>query len=459
MDELRSWDAVETAERLRRREVSPREVVAAAIARAERASHLGAVVTATPERALAEAEQPRSGPFAGVPTFVKDLSQLEGVRTTWGSRGAGEFVSKRTDASVRRLLELGFVSLGKSATPEFGLTATTEPLGRPPCRNPWNPERSSGGSSGGAAALVAAGVVPVAHASDGGGSIRIPASCCGLVGLKPSRFRFDMEGSNLLPVNVATDGLVTRTVRDAVAFWTALDQGPRPRGLPPVGPVAPEPKRGLRVAVFTSPPRGTPVHPEHRDAALDAGRVLQSLGHAVEEVPCPIPAREMDDFLLYWGLVAWMQLSSAKFVMHRGFDLAQVEPFSLGMARTFTSQRLAALAATRRLRGFTRRYTQALQGWDLLLCPTTASPAPPLGKLSSEAPFESAYAGLCDFAAFTPIQNAAGAPGLSLPWGRSAAGVPIGVQLAAAPGRDGLLLEVAQVLEAARPWQRLAPAA
>lgn len=459
MDELGTWDAVETAERIRRREVSAREVVAAAIARAERATHLGAVVTATPERALAEAEQAGEGPFAGVPTFVKDLSQLAGVRTTWGSRAAGDFVSKRTDTSVRRLLGLGFVSLGKSAAPELGLTATTEPLGRPPCRNPWNPERSSGGSSGGAAALVAAGVVPVAHGSDGGGSIRIPAACCGLVGLKPSRFRLDMEGSNLLPVNVAVDGVLTRTVRDTVAFWTALDASPARKGLPPVGPVAPEPKQGLRVGVFTAPPRGTPVHPEHRDAVLEAGRLLQSMGHAVEEIPCPIPAQEMDDFLLYWGLVAWMQVASARLVLHRDFQRSQLEPFTLGMARTFSSQRLAGLAATRRLRGFTRRYTETLQRWDVLVCPTVAQPAPPLGQLSSDAPFESAYASLIEFSSFTPVQNAAGAPGLSLPWGLSSAGVPIGVQLATAWGRDGLLLELAQVLEAARPWRRVAPLA
>src|SRR5215208_3677161 len=217
---LASWDAVETATRVRNKDVTAAEVVDAAIARAEEAAHLGAIVTESYERARARARVPNvAGTLVGVPIFIKDLTHVHGVKTTWGSRGAGEYVSRRTDVVVRHLEGSGAVTLGKSATPEFGLTATTEPLGRAPCRNPWESTRSAGGSSGGSACLVAAGVVPLAHASDGGGSIRIPAACCGLVGLKPSRFRIDMEGSHLLPVNIATYGVLTRTVRDTVAFY------------------------------------------------------------------------------------------------------------------------------------------------------------------------------------------------------------------------------------------------
>ena len=185
-----AWDAVETAARIRKKEVSATEVVGAAFARAEEARPLGAIVELTYERARANAGAPRSeAALAGVPTFVKDLAQMRGVPTGWGSAASSAYVSRRTDPFVKHFEETGVVTLGKSACPELGLTATTEPLGRPPCRNPWDPSRSSGGSSGGAATLVAAGVVPMAHGSDGGGSIRIPAACCGLVGLKPSRFR------------------------------------------------------------------------------------------------------------------------------------------------------------------------------------------------------------------------------------------------------------------------------
>jgi amidase len=209
--ELGAWDAVETAARVRAKDVSAAEVIEAAITRAQEAAPLRAVVAEQYERALQRAQQQGPGPLAGVPTFVKDLAHLEGVPTGWGSAAAGSYVSRRSDRFVRHFEDTGVVYLGKSAAPELGLTATTEPLGREPCRNPWDPAYSSGGSSGGAACLVAAGVVPIAHASDGGGSIRIPASVCGLVGLKPSRFRMDMEGSQLLPINIATDGVISRS--------------------------------------------------------------------------------------------------------------------------------------------------------------------------------------------------------------------------------------------------------
>ena len=168
----------------------------------------------------------------------KISTQIRDVPTTWGSQAVGRYVSRGTDPIATWIEETGVVTLGKSACPELGLMPTTEPLGRPPCRNPWDPSRSSGGSSGGAATLVAGGVVPIAHGNDGGGSVRIPAASCGLVGLKPSRFRLDMKGSNLLAVNIACEGVVTRTVRDTVAFYAAIESRHAPRRLAPIGQVA-----------------------------------------------------------------------------------------------------------------------------------------------------------------------------------------------------------------------------
>jgi amidase len=453
---LAAWDAVETAARLRGGEVSAAEVLEAALARLEDAAHLGAVVTTAAARARAQAGALTPGPLSGVPTLLKDLAQLEAVETTWGSRGAVGLVSSRSDPFVRRFEATGLVTLGKSATPELGLAATTEPLGRPPCRNPWSPGRSAGGSSGGAAALVAAGVVPLAHGTDGAGSIRVPASACGLVGLKPSRRRMDVAGSSLLPVNIAVDGVLTRTVRDTVAFHQALEAS-RPRGAPALTPVGAAPARALRVGVYVESPLGTPVHPDHREAALAAGRLCASLGHQVDEARCPFESRDLVDFFAFWGLVAWGEVALARVVLHRSFDRSRLEPWSRDLAATFGARPGSILAATWRLRSCAGRYARALAPWDVLVSPTVSHPPPALGHFGAELPFSTVLERLITYLPFTPLVNAAGAPALSLPWGLGAEGLPVGVQLAAAPGADHLVLELGLALEAARPWTLVAP--
>lgn len=435
------WDGLETIERIRTGDVTAAEVLESAIERAEDAEPLGAVVTACFDRA--RTAKP-SGRFAGLPTFIKDLAQLAGVRTTWGSRGAGDFISTRSDGIARRFEAMGFVPIGKSATPELGMTGTTEPLAFAPCRNPWDPTRSSGGSSGGAAALVAAGVVPIAHASDGGGSIRIPASCCGVVGLKPTRGVLDMQGSPLLPVNIAVDGVVTRTVRDAIAFWDEIDPAPLPRA------------EGLRIAFFTRSGLDTPVHPATQQATRDAAALAAELGHQVEEIACPFPRRVNEDFLRLWGMLAWIQERGARVLMHPRFDASKLEPWTKDMAAYYRAQRLEVARAVLRLRAFASEYDRFFDSYDVLLNPTVASPAPALGHLATDLPFSTAFHRIEAFGAFTPIQNVAGAPAISLPLG-SHEGLPIGVQLSSKRGRDGLLLALASKIEEARPWPRTAP--
>jgi amidase len=432
---IERWDAVETAERIRRGEVKPSEVLEAAIARAEAAAPLGAIVTSSFDRARAAITQLPAGVFAGVPTFVKDLSQVRGVATTWGSAGSVGFVSQRDDPFVKRFARTGVVVLGKSATPELGLTATTEPLFAPPTRNPRDPSRSAGGSSGGAGALVAAGVVPIAHGSDGGGSIRIPAACCGVIGFKPSRGRLDMEGSRLLPVNVAVHGVLTRSLRDTIVFHQAV------AGLEAV---AEAPARPLRIGVFSDAP-GVSVDPAVRAAVAATAEQCAALGHEVVELRCPFDGSVMDDFLAYWGFVAWAQLRGARVAMHRGFDRTRIEPWTAGLVRSFTSRRRAALGAIRRLRRFARRYAEVMQRSDILLSPTLSQPAPPLGHLATDS-FEAHFERLRAFAAFTPMANAAGAPAISLPLGATPTGLPIGVHLSARHGDDRTLLELAQTL-------------
>lgn len=456
-NDLGTWDAVETAARIRAKDVSAVEVVDAAIARAEAASHLGAVTAQCFDRARDKARAPvGSRPLAGVPTFVKDLAQLGGVRTGWGSAGSGDFVSKKSDPFVARFEETGVVYLGKSAAPEFGLTATTEPIGQAPTRNPWDLERSSGGSSGGAASLVAAGVVPIAHASDGGGSIRIPASVCGLVGLKPSRLRMDMEGSALLPVNLATDGIVSRTVRDTVAFYDAFESTHRPRKIAPVGALRATPPR-LRIGVFTASPLGRPVDPDATAAALDAAKKCEALGHGVEEIAVPFDGEELEDFLRYWGFLAFLQSRTARVMLHAGFDTSRLEPLTGHMSRYFTSQKRAVLRSILRLRTFPQRYAKVLERLDVIVSPTVAAPPPKLGFLATDLPFHTMFDRLKTYVPFTPLINAAGAPAISLPLGRSAEGLPLGVQFAAGYGEERTLLELALEIEAAHPWPQVAP--
>lgn len=456
--ELAEWEAVETAEHIRRGDVTAAEVVEAALARAEAVASLNAVVTATPEQARVTATGARQGTLHGVPTAIKDLAQVEGVRTAWGTAGSGDFISRRSDPSVKALLRTGLVSLGKSATPELGLTGTTEPLAFGPCRNPWAPAHSTGGSSGGAAALVAAGVVPIAHGSDGGGSLRIPASCCGLVALKVTRGRFDMEGSSLLPVNIAVHGVLSRTVRDTVAFWRALEAvRPETRRPTPLGDIATAPAQRLTLGMFVESPTGSAVHSEVRAAVESTAAVATSLGHEVRAIACPFSAQVVHDFVRLWSFVAWSQTKIARLAMHRGFDVSKLEPFTRGFASSFAAQPLAALAAIRRLRGFARRYAELIAPYDVVLGPTLAEPPPLLGHLATDQPFEATLERLLTFTPFTGLVNAAGAPALSLPAARSTTGLPLGVQLAASHGREATLLELAAELEAARPWPKIAP--
>lgn len=455
--EMAPWDALETRERLVRRDVSPDEVVEAALVRAERATRLNAIVTPTPERARADARRLVDGPLAGVPSFTKDLSQVGGVRTRWGTAASGEYVSKRSDPSVMLLERLGLVSLGKSATPEFGLTATTETLAFGPTKNPWDETRSTSGSSGGAAALVASGVVPLAHGSDGGGSIRLPASCCGLVGLKVSRGRFDMEGSTLLPVNVAVHGVLTRTVRDTVAFWKGVDAAKPFVKLPRIDVVDPAPRKPLRVSLVLKTPRGDGLDPEVLATMEAVGKRLEKLGHHVELTPCPFDKQDTDDFLALWGLLGAAHARLGRLIVHPGFKARDLEPWTHHLSRRFSATLWDSTQRIRRLRTFTARWGAAMQSRDVVLMPTLAQLPPPLGYLRADLGFDVKLERLTQTVPFTGLINAAGAPAISLPLGRSASGLPIGVQFAGAMGHERTLLELALQLEADAPWVRFKP--
>lgn len=447
-DALADMDAVGLREALSAGRVSAAELRQAALQRAQAAEPLNGVVT------WVDPQEPASGAFAGIPTFIKDNEDLAGYPTTLGSRATPRHPAARTSRFVGHWQQLGLETLGKTALPEFGLTATTEPIVHGPTRNPWDLDHSTGGSSGGSAALVAAGVVPLAHANDGGGSIRIPAACCGLVGLKPSRGRLvGVEAMDHLPVNLVTQGVVTGTVRDTVEFYRAMAEVHRVDHLPPIGPTG-DPGR-LRVGVITQAVAGLPVDPQVRAAVESAAALCEGLGHHVEYVPNPFTDQIAHDFLRYWGMLAFSLQRLGSQLFGTDYDPAQLEPFTVYLSKFFSSVAVGLPGSLRRLRRFGTTHDAAFDGFDVLLSPVLSSPPVRIGHLGPDVEPRENLIRVLRYASFTALQNVVGAPAISLPLATSAGGLPIGVQFAARFGQEQMLLDLAALLEAARPWARI----
>jgi amidase len=453
-DALGTDDAVALAARVRSGEVSPEELVAAAITRADKVDgELHAVATPMYERPRTGARP--TGALYGVPTFLKDNRDLVGQPTNHGSEA---FVARpaKVDAPFSsQYLSTGLTVIGKSRMPEFGLNASTEFMTGEPTRNPWNPAYSVGASSGGSAALVASGVVPIAHANDGGGSIRIPAAAAGLVGLKPSRGRHLVdEISRRLPIDLVSDGVVTRTVRDTAAFLAAIEDDWRNPALVPVGlvegPAARRLRVGLLLETFSGPPDA-----ETEAAVRRAAAALEAAGHVVDEVQVPVDRSFADDFLRYWGFLAELLYDSAKAMLDRNFDATRADGLGLGLRAHHRRAMHRTPGAIRRLKAAARQYATMFDRHEVILSPVLRHTTPELGHLSPTVPFDVLQARLADYVAYTPIQNITGAPGMSLPLGRTADGRPVGVQLQGAFGDERTLLEVAFLLEAALPFARI----
>jgi amidase len=447
-DALGAGDMTDLLTALKRREVSPQELHDAARERLRDAQPvLNAVVVPT--------DVPSgSGPLAGIPTVLKDNLDLAGYATREGSRAVPDRVHTQDSAFTADLKATGVAFLAKSTLPEFGLTASTEPLLTGPTRNPWHLDRSTGGSSGGSAALVASGAVPVAHANDGGGSIRIPASCCGLVGLKVSRGRVtDAASEKFLPVSIASEGVVTRSVRDTALLYSLLE---RPMaGTPPIGHVRGPGKRRLRIAMVT---QGVPV--QHVDdevtaAVVRTGALLADLGHHVEPTTLALSEQFGRDFLRYWAaLAAVLQLGGGR-MFGPGWDGEQLEPLTKGLAEYCRTMVTGVPGTLRRLRAFPRTYANLFADCDAILSPVLAAPPVPLGYLAPDLDPRTHIVRLLRYASFTAAQNVAGAPGIAVPAGTSAEGTPIGIHLGGPFGSEASLLELAYELEAAAPFPAL----
>ncbi len=456
-DVMGTLDGVELAKQISAGEIQASEVVEASIARAKLVNpRLNAIVTETFDQALEDVKEMKSGPLTGVPSFIKDTDDVKGVPTSYCSRALPERPARKSSKFVEQFLSVGLVSLGKTSLPEFGLTATTESLAHGATHNPWNLDHSTGGSSGGSAALVAAGVVPLAHGNDGGGSIRIPAACCGLVGLKPSRGRLEkVDGSELLFVNILHQGVLSRSVRDTAAFYTGAEKYYRNSNLPEIGLVQYPGKQRLKIGLFTDNPLKTDVHPETIAITAGTGKLCEELGHMVEEIPTPFHEQVMFDFMVYWGMMAFSIDLFGKKIIASGFNRKKLEECTIGMSRLFRENLFKAPFVIRRLFKFARHYEDIFKKYDILLSPTLSHPPPELGYIGPEVEFDTVLERVAMFASFTPVQNISGAPAISLPMGHSSDGLPIGLQFAAAYGQEKLLLELAFELEEARPWPRI----
>jgi amidase len=455
-DALGEYDAVALARLIRQGELSAEEVAAAAIARARTVDpRLKAIACSVFDRPRFASGAP-SGALHGVPTFVKDNTDVAGLPTNHGSEAFTARAAKRDGAYTAQYLSTGMTMLGKSRLPEFGLNATTEFMTEEPTRNPWHTDYSVGASSGGAAALVAAGVVPIAHANDGGGSIRIPAACAGLVGLKPSRHRhIDGEQARHLPINMVSEGVLTRTVRDTAAFFAAAEDHWRNPALPPVGLVDGPADRRLRIGLVLDTITGATVDEPTRAAVEQTAALLEKAGHLVEPIKVPVTEQFATDFLQYWGLLADLAASTGKFTFDRSFDTARLDGLTRALRRHHRAHLRRTPGALRRLRQIPNAYAQLFSRHEIVLSPVLAHTTPPIGHLSPTVAGDELIELLRRYAAYTPLNNIAGAPAISLPASTTSEGLPIGVQLSGAHGDERTLLEIAYLIEAEQPFAQL----
>jgi amidase len=459
-DALGTSDAVELASRIARREISASEAVEAAIARAGRVNpQLNAIVCEGFESARQLAAKPRSGGLAGVPTFVKDNSNLKGLPTRHGSRATNTRPAQKNGVYVEQMLSTGLIALGKTTLPEFGVPPVTESVLTGITRNPWHTNHTPGGSSGGSAALVAAGVVPIAHANDGGGSIRIPASCCGLVGLKASRHRLiHMDGTDGLPINVVHDGVVTRSVRDTALFMAEAEKYYSNPKMPRLGHVTAPGKKRLRIGVVREAIAGIPIHPDVLRVLDDTAKICVSLGHQVEYFPIPFPDQLGEDFLAYYAMLSFGMTRLGRIFIGPNFQAKDVEPFTREFGGHFVKCIWRMPAVMRRLKQVNRVTAGMSERFDIVLNPTLTAPPPPVGTvIVPSRPMWDNVTAMRNYAPFTALQNISGDPAISLPMGMSQEGLPIGMHFTAGMGEDRLLLELAYELEAAKGWPSLIP--
>ena len=457
-DALGDSDAVGLVDRLTAHDVSAAELVDAAIARTEAVNPvLNGLAYPAFGRARTRAAVRYGGFFDGVPTFVKDNIDVAGMPTMAGTDAWRPQPAAADSDFVKLYLSVGLIALGKTRLSEFGFNASAEHPRLGAVRNPWNTDYTAGASSSGSAAFVSAGVVPIAHANDGGGSIRIPASCTGLVGLKPTRGRLPLDKAvRWLPVDIVCNGVLTRTVRDTAAFYREAERVWSDGRLPPIGDVVGPAQRRLKIAVVTRSLLAD-SSPEVRDLTLQVARLLDELGHHVQHVDTlPMPRGFADDFVLYWAFLGAVAVRSGPKMFGASFDRSRLDNLTLGLADYARRHLHRVPSAVARLHAARWHTAWFFRGYDVLLTPTVGQQTPRIGYLDPTADYRQIIDRLMTWVTFTPLQNATGDPAVSLPLARTAAGLPQGMMFTAPRGADARLLELAYELEEARPFERIA---
>lgn len=452
-------DAVGAASALDRGRTTPVALTEAAIVRLDRVNPLiNAVAHPNYDRARAAAATNPQAPLAGIPTLIKDNIEQAGLPWTSGCRALRDRMGVTDSPAATAIARAGLVSIGRSNLPEFGLLPTSEALLTGPTRNPWRLDRSAGGSSGGSAAAVAAGVVAVAHGNDGGGSIRIPASCCGLVGLKPSRARMIGDTGRAV-TDFGVQSCLSRTVRDTAAWFAAME---RPAGdtiYPPVGLITGPGGRRLKIGVQRASALGREPHPDVAAVFELTIRELKKRGHQFVDAPPVYNAAAITDaFETLWSAGAAGRVKVAEVALRRKPTARDVEPLTLSWAAAGARYGAADIAsATAALQLLERQYTAQFTAYDVLLTPVLGSPPLAIGVLDPTRSYADLAETLRAYVAYTPIENAAGAAAIGLPMGFSRDGVPIGMQFTAEPGGERKLLELAYELEREIDWHHRRP--
>ncbi len=464
------YDAVGLAQLVKTGEATPLELVEAAIARIEKVNErVNAVIHPMFESARAAAQGPLpEGPFTGVPFLVKDLlASVKGEPLAMGSKLMKEFVPTYDSEMVRRIRQAGFILIGKTNTPEFGLPPTTEPLAFGPTRNPWDLGCTSGGSSGGSAAAVAAGMVPAAHGNDGGGSIRIPAACCGVFGMKPTRGRFTLapELGDYLS-GFVVQGVLTRSVRDS-AYWYDAIGGPA-LGDPYFPPTPKEPYAQsstqdpgpLRIGFTSTPPLGGDASADSQAGVAATVKMLQGLGHHVEEKDISIdPGFFMENFVPIWTSGVAQSFDMIAQVRGTPVTANEVEPFTWALYEVGRSQSAANyLRAVQQCQLLSRTIAELFSSMDVWLTPTLGQPPLALGALDyvPEDPMRAFVRGK-DFVPFTALCNVTGQPAMSVPLYWNGDGLPMGSHFVGRYGDEKTLFQLAAQLEKAHSWHQRRP--
>jgi amidase len=472
---LVNYDALGLAELIRKKQISPLELVDDVIRRVERVNpKINAVLTK-----LFDLEKARErakngvgdGPFAGVPVMLKNLTQYKDARIDFGSRLYATHIAKSgnpiqmNSPLIDAMERSGMIVAGVTSCPELGLIETTEPILYGATRNPWNTDYTAGGSSGGSAAAVAAGIVPLAHANDGGGSIRIPACQCGLFGLKPTRERelgnTRLRSMGIESLNIASDLCLSRSVRDTAAFLNLVENKNNPK-LPPVGHISGPSKKRLKVALVLDSFQGKKPHPEVEKAIRASAQLLERLGHKVEEAKLEINGAEfIDAFLGLWAASTLQYEPRIEEWLGKETKREDaLEPFTLGLIALAKSRGGLQPCSQRAIKAFTEvsaAVEKLFKTYDVILSPVMRVPPYRIGWHAPTLDFNTLLERVVDEVGYTPLHNAVGTPAMSVPlyWTRD--GLPVGSQFAAWRGGEATLLGLAYELEAAQPWAKKRP--